>query len=379
MTRWYQRKGELRIDATRAAACYTFFMLVMDVREACNPKRTGKGQWTLGLVSALLRRQIPLTLVTDRPLPDSLTRLLRPDHDVLRFAFTGWRWHWRVHRFLLTLSRPTYLSTTSYILPALGARTVRFVTVVHDLIAFRPEPHDRRATLIERLTLRRAVRRSWKLCSLSDSTAADLRRFAPESAGKTASVGAGPAEQDAVWQPPGTHIFCLATLCPRKNQRVLIEAYATLPDALRSRFPLLLAGGRGWGDAEIVTAAQATEGVRLLGYVDDVQAAKLLSSSAVFAYPSRYEGFGLPVLDAMRAGVPVLTTTAGSLAEVAGDAAVIADPESVQSIALGLQRLLTDAALRQQCSERGLLRARAFSWERTADLLLTHLEIDNLA
>lgn len=354
-------------------------MLVIDVREACSPKRTGKGQWTLGLVTELLRRNIPLTLVSDRPLPDVWKRLLRPDHTIRVFAVRGLRWHWRVHRFLRSLSRPTYLSTTSYILPAFGSRSIRFVTVIHDLIAFRHEPHDRRATLIERLTLRRAVRHSWKLCSLSDSTAADLRRFAPHSAGKTVSVGAGPAEQDAAWQPPGMHIFCLATLCPRKNQRVLIEAYATLPDALRLRFPLLLAGGRGWGDADIVATAESVPGVRLLGYVDDAEAARLLSSSAVFAYPSRYEGFGLPVLDAMRAGVPVLTTTAGSLAEVAGDAAIIVDPDSAESISIGLRRLLTDEALSRQCSQRGVLRAKAFSWERTADLLVTHLEIDNRA
>lgn len=333
----------------------------------------------MGLVTTLLRRNIPLTLVTDRPVPDAWSELLRPDHHIRIFAVTGLRWHWRVHRFLRTLPRPTYLSTTSYILPAFGSRHVRFATVVHDLIAFRHEPHDRRATLIERLTLHSAARRSWKLCSLSDSTAHDLQRFSPDSVQKTLSVGAGPAQQNAAWQPPGTHIFCLATLCPRKNQRALIDAYAMLPADLQSRFPLLLAGGRGWGDEDIVTAAQATTGVRLLGYVDDAEAARLLSSSAVFAYPSRYEGFGLPVLDAMRAGVPVLTTTAGSLAEVAGDAAVIADPDSTESIAQGLQRLLTDEVLSRQCSQRGMLRAQSFSWERTADLLLQHLEIDNLA
>lgn len=354
-------------------------MLALDVREACSPRRTGKGQWTFGLVSALLRRAVPLTLLTDADIPAAWLALLRPDHRVVRIAARGLRWHLRARRHLRALSGATYLSTTSYLLPAIGVPGVRTATVVHDLIAFRPEPHEPRARMIERCTLPLAVRHSWKICSLSEATTSDLRRRFPGVPMDICAVGAGPGDGGKAWRPPGKHVFCLATLCPRKNQGRLVEAYAALPDDLRRRFPLLLAGGRGWHDREILQRVDRTEGASWLGYVSQDEAVRLLADAAVFAYPSLYEGFGLPVLDALHAGVPVLTTAGGSLAEVAGDAAVVVNPLDVHEIAAGLQRLLTDDGLRSQCSLRATTQAAAYSWERTADAVLRHLTIDNIA
>jgi glycosyltransferase involved in cell wall biosynthesis len=98
--------------------------------------------------------------------------------------------------------------------------------------------------------------------------------------------------------------------------------------------------------------------------------AALYATATVFAYPSLYEGFGLPILEAMAAGTPVLTSNVSSMPEVAGDAALLCDPTSVDSIADGLRRLLSDAALRAQLAERGRAREAQFTWERTADLTM---------
>lgn len=354
-------------------------MIVVDVREACRPARTGKGAWTHGLLTELLRRPLAFMLVTDAPLPDEIVRVLRPEHEVRLLGVRGLAWHRRVARMLRSLPGAAYLSTSSYIVPAFGPAAVRYCTVVHDLIAFRGEPHDRRATVIERLLLGRALRRSSAVLALSGATERDLRGRFPGLRAPVTVVGAGPTATDARWQPPGAQVLCLATLCPRKNQRRLIAAHASLPEELRARHPLVLAGGRGWHDEDIVAAAAATPHVSWRGYVDAAEASRLLSTAAVFAFPSLYEGFGLPVLDALRAGVPVLTSGGGSLAEVAGDAALCVDPESVESIRDGLRRLLERELERRALGARGPAQAAPHTWARTADRVVGALGVDTVA
>ncbi len=345
--------------------------LAIDVREACRPHRTGKGQWTYGFVTELLKRDLRLTLLTDAPLP-SLWRE-RSSFQTMRFP-PGFLWHLRAASWLrMHREEILYASPTSTIVPALIGKRVRCIPVVHDLIVFREEPHDRRARVIERCTLRRAVQNACHLCTVSDATKRDLLARYPFIAPENVTpIFAGPlVTAPSLGVPDGRTILCAATLCPRKNQRRLILAYASLTQELRSRYKLVLIGGRGWDDAEILQLAKSTPGVTWKGYVTDDEYAELLSTCAVFAFPSLYEGFGLPVLDALQRGIPVLTSQRGSLTEVAGDAAVFVDPEDVSSIAEGLGRLLTDAGLRSLLRQRGPIQAGQFSWERTADLFLS--------
>lgn len=355
-------------------------MLIIDVREAFSHAKTGKGQWTAGLLRELLRRPQPLILMSDRIADAEWSALLRPEHDLRVFQKSGIRWHRRVSRELHQFPGAHYLSPTSYLLPAFSNAPVRFLTVVHDLIAFRNEPHEKRATWIERLSLGRALRKSEKIFSVSDATKRDLlARFSSVDAAKILTVHAGPGSAPLAHRPDGKTIYCLSTLCPRKNQLRLIEAYRALPSSLREKSRLVLAGGRGWMDGDIVRAASETPGVEWKGYVSKEEADRLLSSCEVFAYPSLYEGFGLPVLDALQSGVPTLTSDTGSLSEVAGDAALLADPLSVPSITDGLSRLLTDETLRKMLSEKGPKQASSFSWKKTADLVLSALSVDNIA
>lgn len=356
---------------------HTPVSLAVDVRAACATHRTGKGQWTYGCVSELLRRTIPLTLFTDADVPREWREQARA---VERIPGWGLRWHINTLRRLRSLPSATYLSPTSYIVPALAPSSVRCVPVIHDLIAFRGEPHDRKATWIEHLTLPRAVRRAFHVCTISDATKRDLlERFPLLSDDCVTPVFAGPMREtvETAQQDGGAErrrsILCIATLCPRKNQLRLIQAFTSLPENLRATHRLILAGGRGWHDDEIVRAAEQTPGIEWLGYVDDAQYESLLHTCAVFALPSLYEGFGMQILDALQRGIPVLTSNRGSLREVADGAALIVDPESVESIANGLDRLLTSEGLRQEFHDRGITRSRTYSWERTVDLLLGSL------
>lgn len=170
----------------------------------------------------------------------------------------------------------------------------------------------------------------------------------------------------------GTAPFVLfvGTLEPRKNLVRLVEAFRALPEAHRDA-RLVLAGHWGWRGGEL-RSALATAGSRVLltGGVDADTLAALYREAMVFAYPSLYEGFGLPVLEAMAAGLPVVTSAGGTLEEIAGDAALLADPADVISIAAALRQALESEPLRRDLAARGSARERRYTWQRTASLTL---------
>ena len=347
--------------------------LALDVREACRPKRTGKGQWTYGFISELLTRDCEILLLTDTEIPHEWSK----HSPVVRLLSTGIKWHWQAASLLKRRKEvDLYISPTSYIVPFLLGHSCSFMPVVHDLIAFQGEPHDRKAKLIERLTLQRALRHAKHVCAISESTKRDmLYRYKFLQPADVSVLYAGPMESSPPRNAPDHKtILCAATLSPRKNQLRLIQAYSSLPDDVRSQYRLQLVGSRGWHDQEIVDLAKATEGVEWHDYVPSEQYNALLSSCQILALPSMYEGFGMQILDALQRGIPVLTSNKGSLPEVTGECAVLVDPESVESIADGLVRILTSKALQKDLRESGPQYAAQFSWKRTTDLFLAALK-----
>lgn len=173
----------------------------------------------------------------------------------------------------------------------------------------------------------------------------------------------------------GSYLLAVATLEPRKNLEGLIKNYLRLPAVVRKRFPLIVVGGSGWHcqnlEKMLAQLAQCNQG-RHLGYVERSHLPILYSGAGAFAFPSYYEGFGLPPLEAMASGVPVLTSASSSMAEVAGTAAVLVAPEDDDSIFAGLERLLLDDQLRSTNTNKGLLQAQGFTWQdcvrKTVDL-----------
>jgi glycosyltransferase involved in cell wall biosynthesis len=160
-------------------------------------------------------------------------------------------------------------------------------------------------------------------------------------------------------------VLAVGTLEARKNYGRLVAAHAAIPGAP----PLVVAGRAGWnGDR-----APVGPGVRVLGHVDDATLASLYENAAVLAFPSLYEGFGLPLLDAMARGLPALIGDRGALPELAGEAALAVDAESTDEIAAGLRRLLGEADLRKRLAAAGRRRAGAYSWEAAAEIVLARL------
>jgi glycosyltransferase involved in cell wall biosynthesis len=167
---------------------------------------------------------------------------------------------------------------------------------------------------------------------------------------------------------PGYLLF-VGTLEPRKNVPGLLTAYRLLLDAKTTAAPLVLVGGKGWLYDEVferVKALHLTERVRFLTDVPDADLPGLYSAAAVLATPSFYEGFGLPALEAMACGTPVVVSDRASLPEVVGEAGLLVDPDDSEDIARALTRVLTEKSLRAQMREQGLAQAARFTWEKVA-------------
>lgn len=165
----------------------------------------------------------------------------------------------------------------------------------------------------------------------------------------------------------GQYLLAVGTLEPRKNLKVALQAYMQLSPALRRRYPLVLAGMKGWHTSELETQiaplVRAGE-VRMLGYLPREDLATVIAGALTLIYPSIYEGFGLPPLEAMACGVPVITSNVSSIPEVVGDGGIMLPPDDVDGFTEAIRRLADDAELRREFSEKALSRSAGFTWEK---------------
>ena len=167
---------------------------------------------------------------------------------------------------------------------------------------------------------------------------------------------------------PENFILFVGTLEPRKNLSLLVKAYGLLPDDLKRRYSLFIIGAKGWKYSSIfqlIKELGLTEKIIFPGRVSDEELRGVYSAATLLAFPSLYEGFGLPVLEAMACHTPVLTSNISSLPEVAGEAAYLVNPLSETEISKGLQKLLESKDLREALKQKGIQRVQEFSWERT--------------
>ena len=167
----------------------------------------------------------------------------------------------------------------------------------------------------------------------------------------------------------GRYVLSVGTLEPRKNIPALIDAYSMLPADLQQQFPLVLVGMRGWLSSGLEARMKplVERGViKPLGYVADEMMPLVYSGAAAFVFPSLYEGFGLPPLEAMACGAPVISSESSSLPEVVGDAGLLVDPLNVDALAESLRSVLEDRAFAEALAQKGVKRAAGFSWKKTA-------------
>lgn len=254
------------------------------------------------------------------------------------------------------------------------------VVVIHDLATFLypdqrgqevSDRHNRRVKLV--------CAQAKKIIAISESTKNDLIKILKIDEakikviypGQTLFPTGGKLPQNIV---PKKYILFVGTLEPRKNLKNLLQAHELLSNTLKEEYPLVIVGAKGWNADKEFEQMKNMKNVKVLGYVTDADLGELYKSAAVFAYPSLYEGFGLPVIEAQQFGVAVLTSNTSSLPEAVGDGGIQVDPNNIEAIAKGLQKLLEDKDLRQLLSVKAKNHAQQFSWEKSAREILEVLK-----
>jgi glycosyltransferase involved in cell wall biosynthesis len=253
--------------------------------------------------------------------------------------------------------------------------SVPSVVTIFDLtFQILPEVHERVKRIYFPIMIRASVARASRILTISESAAADCERLYPCATGKiTVTLLAprkwqhqpSPVNVGDTWNK-GLRFLFVGTLEPRKNLTRLLDAWSAIDAEERRDAQLIIVGATGWMIKDALERSGAIDSVHLMGSLSDEDLADQYTKADVFVYPSLYEGFGLPVVEAMAIGLPVLTSNVGATKEVAADAALLVDPYSADSICDGLIRLLSDDELRRQLSVKGTERAAEFSWDRAA-------------
>jgi glycosyltransferase involved in cell wall biosynthesis len=299
----------------------------------------------------------------------------------MRTAKTLWYYGWG--QKFLGLNRVDLFLAVNSELPPLSANQKK-ILVLHDFSGLKIDSTVPPAVLKRRTAeTRRALEQSDAVLVYSRSTQNDLCLFFdfPKEKCRVVPLGVdfeffsgrvknhkqgGKAEPNPAHQP---YFFTNGIIQPRKNLARLADAFLKAVQEANLPHHLLIAGGDGWKADEIkreIKALDAENKIQFLGYVSRPELAALYQQADGFLFPSLYEGFGLPVLEGMAAGTPVLTSQTSSLPEVAGDAALLIDPQNVDDIKAGILRLAGDAALAARLREKGRLRAAQFSFAQTA-------------
>ncbi len=295
-------------------------------------------------------------LIERHPLPYSLGKLLWQQQQVPK---------------ALKKSKPDLFWSPRHHLPLFGCKKIPMVLTIHDLV-YRKMPETMKTSnwAVEKLLLAASVKRADHIITVSHATKQSLIEELRVPEHKMTVIHSG------YFEPISTHfpkrdkpyILFLGTLEPRKNIERLIDAYLALPKILQDTYDLVLAGGLGWKSEALHAKIVAhSDKIHALGFVDDATAVGLMKQASCFAFPSLYEGFGLPILEAMRLDCPVLTSTDPACMEVSGDAALHVDPLSVDSINQGLQKILEDESLRQSLIQKGQHNLLRFSWDKAAE------------
>ncbi|MCP4642291.1 MAG: glycosyltransferase family 4 protein [bacterium] len=361
-------------------------LIGVDARPANEHKRAGVGNYCCELLRAFPRvlGEHRLRIYLDREPVEGFP--LDEDDAEFRILPPCRLWTQRALARDLRWDPPDVFFSTGLQMP-LATRCPRVVTVL-DLAYFEFGSYfPWRFRMTARTYTRLAVRLARHFVSISEATKRDLvNRFrladdrvsvTPLAVSDAYQPCSDPARVSAVRETyglPEKYLLCVGRLQPRKNIGRLIQAY----EQLKQRCPelpheLVIAGDQGWLFDSIFKTAEASavgDSIRFLGFVDGPDLPVLIGEADGLALVSLWEGFGLPVLEAMACGTAVVTSNCSSLPEVAGDAAVLVDPYDVDAIAAGLERVLTDDASRDMMERAGQTRAREFTWERTARLVL---------
>ncbi len=354
--------------------------IAIDASRCTVPRVTGTENYAIQLIKALIRlntkHQITLYF-RDQPRAD-----LFPASSLVEQRIIPYQRVWTHFRFAAALwhDKPDVTFVPAHTLPFIFPG--RAVATIHDLgFKYFPQAHPTSQRIYLDWTTRYSAHRANVILADSQATADDLHKYYGTPPAKIHVVYPGVdkpkvADIEAIrrkYNLPRRYFLFLGTLQPRKNIARLIQAFALW----RTQHPsdstdLVLAGGQGWLYDWAWKAN--VEGIHLTGYIDDGDKGALYANAVALVFPSLYEGFGFPVLEAMHSGTPVIASSTSSLPELVGDAGLLVDPLSIESIAAAMTHLSHDEYLRQYYCQLGYQQVKKFTWEKAAEQLIAVFE-----
>lgn len=267
-----------------------------------------------------------------------------------------------------------------YSSPIIGIQNP-FIITIHDLCFYKyPETFTYGSRKLKSIITPISVKNANKIIAVSENTKRDLIEYFPNAENKIEVIYPGPPEVEKIFSKSqidkvksnygivGDYILSVGTLEPRKNLKRLIQAFKAI-NGVFNDIKLVIVGKSGWLYDDIfknINNDKLRENIIITGYVEQKDISALYSGAEVFVYPSLYEGFGLPPLEAMCCGTPVVVSNTSSLPEVVGNAGVYVEPFSIDSIAEGIIKVIRDKELRNELVQRGYKQANKFSWDKAA-------------
>jgi len=288
---------------------------------------------------------------------------------------------YRMHH-IVNHSDYVYWEPNYYSFPSRG----QSIVTIHDLSHKRyPQYHPPERVKMLNKVLEKSLQTANQICVVSEFTRSELQHYYDVAEHKISIIYPGVSAQ---FKPQSERIkqqicqkyqlnkpyaLMIATIEPRKNIIGLINAFEQLPESIKQSHDLLLVGTKGWKSDETylrIASAKQQGWLKQLGYVEQQDLPQLLSAATLMVYPSFYEGFGMPIIEAMASAVPVITSTTASMPEVSGGASYLINPFDEQSITKALLDCLSNVQLRQTLIEKGLARAKCFTWQNSAEKLI---------
>jgi glycosyltransferase involved in cell wall biosynthesis len=357
--------------------------IAIDIRSAAGEK-VGKGWYTFHMVQNLLKldHENEYILYSKDPVP-GFEFFKNAEQKIIdgKSIF----WHRNVAKDAVKEECDIFFAPTSYIIPTLLPKSVKTVVTVHDLVAFLfPHNHNKKAVFVEKLFLKRALKKAAFVATISQNTKQDILKMFGYDEAKIDILYCSASDEfkplnKSFLEPfakktklPKKFFLAVGTLEPRKNYVTLIEAFAEV----HKKYPdyhLIIVGGKGWKYEEIFETVRMHylgKFVHNLGYVSSGSLVKLYNLAKALVFPSFYEGFGIPPLEAMKSGCPVIASYSSSVPEVVGNAALLINPISEIEIAAAMIKLIKDPDLCEKLRAEGFLQSKKFSWESSAKKLL---------
>jgi len=355
------------------------YKIAVDIRSLAHPL-TGIGRYTFELLSRLIQSDYEWYLYSSGPPPPFCSGIIQAANVHLiqsniksRFGRFIW-WHFFLPR-LLGRNCINLFWSPAHRIPFFLSRRVKTMVTIHDLV-WKHAPSTMKFSnwLLDSLLMPYSVMRADKVICISHSTKNDLLTLFPNIKNKVKIIYLGITVHNLVNTNQiidlpkinSSYILFVGTFEPRKNIERLVRAFSLLEESLKDSTSLVLVGGNGWGNQNLkslINNLKLNQRVINLGWVNDDHLAYLYKNALFVAMPSLYEGFGLPLIEAMQYGVPSLTSVTSSMPEIIEDAGELVNPHDVESIRGGLTRLLLNRQYLDDLGRKAFVRSKKFSWE----------------